>query len=199
MGIAKIRSMSAPEPIKTDNMQLVRSMCNFLEILLKQPGQTFKAGDPKQATKDIISLFAFSFTFGLGSALNDKCKEFFDSTIKDCFKAAQYPAACTAFDYFYDMKKKTFVHWSEKVKDFEFVKEKPFFDIMVETDMTYKHAFCLEMLLGGGKPIFFTGETGVGKSVVVQNTLNRLAEKDLIPIYLNFSAQTESKRTQDSI
>ena len=57
----------------------------------------------------------------------------------------------------------------------------------------------LEMLLYGGKPIFFTGETGVGKSVVIQNTLNRLSEKDLTPINLNFSAQTDSKRTQDSI
>jgi len=74
------------------------------------------------------------------------------------------------------------------VKEFEFIKEKPFFDIMVETDMTYKHSFLLEMLLSGSKPIFFTGETGVGKSVVIMNTLNRLAEKDLVPINLNFSA-----------
>ena len=70
---------------------------------------------------------------------------------------------------------------------------------MVETEMTYKHAYFLDLLLGGGKPIFFTGETGVGKSVVIQNTLDRLAQKDLTPINLNFSAQTDSKRTQDSI
>lgn len=57
----------------------------------------------------------------------------------------------------------------------------------------------LETLLYGNKPIFFTGETGVGKSVVIQNTLNRLAEKDLTPININFSAQTGSKMTQDSI
>ena len=46
---------------------------------------------------------------------------------------------------------------------------------MVETEMTFKHGYFLDLLLGGGKPIFFTGETGVGKSVVIQNTLNRLA------------------------
>lgn len=53
------------------------------------------------------------------------------------------------------------------MKSFEFSKELPFFDIMVETEMTYKHAYFLELLLSGGKPIFFTGETGVGKSVVI--------------------------------
>ena len=71
---------------------------------------------------------------------------------------------------------------------------------MVETEMTIKHSWFLELLLGGEKPIFFTGETGVGKSVVIQNTLNRLADKDiLVPINLNFSAQTDSLRTQGSI
>ena len=65
--------------------------------------------------------------------------------------------------------------------------------------MTFKHGYFLDLLLGGGKPIFFTGETGVGKSVVIQNTLNRLAQKDLTAINLNFSAQTDSQRTQASI
>ena len=60
----------------------------------------------------------------------------------------------------------------------------------------------LDLLLGGSKPLFFTGETGVGKSVVIQNTLNRLSEKErdgVVAINLNFSAQTSSKQTQDSI
>lgn len=43
--------------------------------------------------KDLEAIFAFAYTFGLGSALNDKSKDYFDTTVKDCFKAAQYPAA----------------------------------------------------------------------------------------------------------
>ena len=117
--------------------------------------------------KDLESIFAFAYTFGLGSALNDRSKDYFDTTVKDCFKAAQYPAAFTVFDYFYDLKGHMFRPWSEKVKEFEFSKEKAFFDIMVETDMTYKHSYFIELLLSGCKPIFFTGETGVGKSVVI--------------------------------
>jgi len=84
-----------------------------------------------------------------------------------------------------------FKPWSEKVKEFTFEKELPFFDIMVETEMTYKHGYMLDLLLGGSKPIFFTGETGVGKSVIIQNCLNKLALKErdsIVPINLNFSA-----------
>lgn len=55
----------------------------------------------------------------------------------------------------------------------------------------------MELLLSLEKPSFFTGVTGCGKSVIIQNSLNRLqAENDLVPINLNFSAQTSSLRTQ---
>ena len=144
-------------------------------------------------------MFAFAYTFGLGSALSDKSKDYFDSTVRELFKAAAYPPGFTVFDYYFSLKDHMFRPWSDRVKEYEANKERPFFDIMVETEMTYKHGYFVELLLSGGKPIFFTGETGVGKSVVIQNKLNALAEKDLVPIYLNFSAQTDSKRTQDSI
>ena len=197
IGIEKCRSHPLVEPIKTDNLQLVRSMCNIFEILVLAPGVVFK-GDEAAQRKDILSIFAFSYTFGLGSSLSDKSKDYFDSTVREHFKAAQYPAPFTVFDYFYDLKAHTFKPWSDKVKEFVYQKELPFFDIMVETEMTYKHSYMLDLLLGGSKPLFFTGETGVGKSVVIQNALNKLGEKErdgVVTINLNFSAQTSSLQT----
>ena len=173
-------------------------MCNILEITLLDPKMVLK-GDDTAVKKDLCAMFAFAYTFGLGSSLSDKSKDYFDSTVREQFKAAQYPNGFTVFDYFFSLKEHQFKPWGERVKNFEFSKEQAFFDIMVETEMTFKHSYFIELLLSGDKPIFFTGETGVGKSVVIQNTLNRLAEKDLVPINLNFSAQTDSKRTQDSI
>ena len=44
------------------------------------------------------------------------------------------------------------------------------------------------------------GETGVGKSVVVRDLLEKLAvNKNYLPVYMNFSAQTSSIRTQELI
>jgi dynein heavy chain len=49
-------------------------------------------------------------------------------------------------------------------------------------------------------PMFFTGNTGVGKSAMIQSTLQALKEKDtVLPIFINMSAQTTSGRTQQSI
>lgn len=51
-----------------------------------------------------------------------------------------------------------------------------------------------------GKPVFVTGATGTGKSMIVQKFIADLRADDLaVPIELNFSAQTESKSTQANI
>ena len=113
-------------------------------------------------------LFAFSYTYGLGAALEEKSKDYFDSTVREIFKVAAYPSGFTVFDYFYDLKKsKAWMPWEDRVPQFVYNKEKAFFDLMVETSSTFRHAWCLELLLEGSYPVFFTGESGVGKSVII--------------------------------
>ena len=60
----------------------------------------------------------------------------------------------------------------------------------------------MEQLLAVDKPSFFTGDSGVGKSVIINNTLSLLSNKPedkTMPININFSAQTNSGRTQTSM
>jgi dynein heavy chain len=78
LGIEKVRMRAGAEPITTDNLQLVRSMCNFLEILITHPTTRF-LGDEKQKRKDLESLIAFSYTWGMGAALDEKGKDQFDT------------------------------------------------------------------------------------------------------------------------
>ena len=73
----------------------------------------------------------------------------------------------------------------------------PFFSLMVPTVETVRYTTLLEMLLSIGKPVFFTGSTGVGKSVIIQNYISANQDKQqLAPIQLTFSAQTNSNSTQ---
>lgn len=45
----------------------------------------------------------------------------------------------------------------------------------------------------------FTGDTGVGKSVLAISTLKKLTQRAVLPVQINFSAQTSSIRTQEMI
>lgn len=212
LAIEKIRA-NFTELIKTDNLQLVKSMCNFLEVFL-QVQSGFNAVDAKLKKKDLDCVMGFSFAWGLGGGLDERSKDYFDTVVKDCFKTAQFPNQFTVFDYYYDLKQKDRVNasawkpWDTKVEKFEYVKDMSFFDMMVPTADTYKHRYCLEQLLSVQKPVFFTGQTGVGKSVTIMNTMQLLGtvkedatdgRQPLVGVIVNFSAQTSSGRVQQSI
>jgi len=187
------------ESIKTTDLQLVVSICNFIEYYVDE-SKGFKGTDDEKK-KLIDCIFAWSYAWGIGGSLDLLGKERFDYIVRDQFKSAQIPPSFTTFDYYYDLKKeKIFKPWTNKVPQFVYDKDLPYFDLMVPTTDTTKYQFCLESLLSIEKPLFFTGNSGVGKSAIISNTLAQLKEKGTImPININMSAQTSSPRTQVSI
>lgn len=64
---------------------------------------------------------------------------------------------------------------------------------------TTKYGYVAEMLFRDQYPVLFTGDTGVGKSVLARDILKKLMKENVIPIFVNFSAQSESIRTQEII
>lgn len=91
-----------------------------------------------------------------------------------------------------------FVPWN--VPEFIYEPKSPYFSILVPTVDTLRYSSLLEILIKIKKQIFFTGETGVGKSVIIQKFISQNQDKlELMPIYLNFSAQTNSYSTQQTI
>ena len=175
------------------------SVCNFIEYFVDESKGFKGPDDDKKKLLDCV--FAWSYAWGIGGSLEQKSKEKFDTVVRDQFKSAQIPASFTVFDYWYDLKKeKVFKNWSAKVVPFHYDKEASFFDLMVPTVDTTKYAFCLESLLSIEKPSFFTGNSGVGKSVVIQNQLQQIKDKGaLVIITINMSAQTTSAKTQQGI
>lgn len=139
----------------------------------------------------------------MGGALDQFGKERLDDCIKDTFKSVKLPHSNTMFDFYYDATKKepTYIPWADRVPAFEYDPSLPYFQLMVPTVDTYKHSFILDMLYTySSKPVFFTGVSGVGKSVIIQNLLAGMKEsKGVQTININFSAQTTALRTQQSI
>lgn len=160
----------------------------------------FKGADDEKK-KLLDCLFAWSYTWGIGAGLEQRGKERFDSVVRDQFKSAQIPASFTVFDYYFDLKRdKVFKSWSVKVPAFVYDRDLSYFDMMVPTMDTTKHAYVLDSLLSIERPVFFTGSSGVGKSAIIANLLASLKEKGgIMPININMSAQTSSSRTQQSI
>jgi dynein heavy chain len=62
----------------------------------------------------------------------------------------------------------------------------------VPTSDTVKYKFLLKSLVSAGKNVLITGETGVGKSVVIKDFL-KTASDDIVSAFVNFSGKTTTK------
>lgn len=134
------------EPIKTTDLQQVNSICNLLESFINKDKGFVGTDDEKKKLIDCV--FCWCFAWGLGGSLEQRFKDRFDSVVRDQFKSAAIPPGLTAFDYLYDLKKgRDFKPWATKVQAFVYDKEASYFDLMVPTQDTVKHAFLLDTLL----------------------------------------------------
>jgi dynein heavy chain, axonemal len=122
--------------------------------------------------------------------------------MRDFFSKLLIPTLDTVYDYYLDERRAVFVHWKERKEQMEFryQKELSFFQLFVPTVDTERTQDLLKKLIAVNKPVFLTGSTGTGKSVIVQQFIRTQRENmELTPIVLNFSAQTTSKSTQLNI
>jgi dynein heavy chain, axonemal len=87
--------------------------------------------------------------------------------MREFFGKLHIPMAETVFEYYFNEKEQRFLHWSRIVPAFTYEPKLPFFSIVVPTVETVRYSTILDMLIGVGKPVFFTGSTGVGKSIIV--------------------------------
>ena len=72
--------------------------------------------------------------------------------------------------------------------------------ILVPTLDTFRYSYLTEILFDVNYSVFLTGSSGVGKTSISKNLINKLEKtKNIHSIILNFSAQTTAKSTQFSI
>lgn len=104
------------------------------------------------------------------------------------------------WEYRINPELKIWEKWDKIIPPFIFDPNMQFFDMIVPTSDTVRFGYVSEILLREGHPVLFMGDTGVGKSVIAKEILLRLSSQgDIIPIGINFSAQTNSIRTQEMI
>ncbi|KAK6981801.1 Dynein heavy chain 6 axonemal, partial [Biomphalaria glabrata] len=177
----------------------INSFCKLLEaIFFYKLGQFDWSLESSKMFRFLCQIFVFCYLWALGGNLNDEYRDAFDLFIRQQFDENQ--DAKLPGTYYIEVDSKRMDLWERLVSSFRFDKSISFFKMMVPTVDTARYGYFLERLLSVQKPVLFTGGTGVGKSVIVRDLLDRISERmNYVPVYINFSAQTSSGRTQEII
>lgn len=152
----------------------------------------------EEAKSCLCKIFIWSTLWSVGCNFVADSKESLENHIRETVKDnpnAHIPDS-SLWNYQISEQTKTWKLWESTVPPFKFDPEVAFFEMLVPTSDTVKFGRVAELLFNQNYPVLFTGDTGVGKSVLAKAILTKLAENDVIPIFINFSAQTSSARTQ---
>ena len=173
------------EPIATVDSNLAHSIVKIIEIFLKK-GELKPANlNPEGMKRAIDKIFIFAFVWGIGSALNPIFLMKFETFLGSVFQPNDLPRG-SVYDSFISYENKPegeFKEWSTITPEFEFTKEKNYFELIVPTKDTTRYAWFLESSIDILNSVFFTGITGVGKTIIMEETIERLKVTFLLMLY----------------
>ena len=186
----------------------ITSLCHFLEFYFTP--ENFKGEEMKKHLdnkeevgrykKKIIMCFALSMVWGVFGAVNNKGSARVESFIRNKFGEIKLENSQLIMEHYYDFEKKEYIRFNTESAPFQYVKDMPFNSIFVPTIDTLRYNFVLDILLNARKNIYVVGETGTGKTAIIQNINNKLLEtEEWTMITMNFSAQTSSKDIQEGL
>lgn len=191
------------QTMKQVDIGKITTLCSLLESLLILNKDIDGRLEESKLKVAISTTFAFCYVWSIGGNLRSSNWDAFDTYVRNQFEDnpdAKLGSGGDLFSYYVDVQYRRMDLWERIVPKFVYDPNKPYFEMLVPTIDTMRYGYLMEKLLNVNRSVLFTGETGVGKSVIARSLLLNVAEKtDIIPVFLNFSAQTSSKRTQEMV
>jgi dynein heavy chain, axonemal len=112
---------------------------------------------------------------------------------------AIFPHASTVYEHYLNKEKREWAPWDEKLSQgIGRAATTEFHKIIVPTVDTHRNRHIVQSLLNQGSQILLVGESGVGKTVLIDLVLLTL-DNNTSHFTINFSAGTTSNGTQEFI
>ncbi|XP_015429803.1 PREDICTED: dynein heavy chain 6, axonemal, partial [Dufourea novaeangliae] len=192
--------MNCDFPISQVDISKANMTCTIIESFLNEPKAIERSTDKARIKTFIIQMFVFAYLWSVGGNVVDASREIFEAFVRKQFdenEDALLPSI-DLWDLYVNVSGHRLDVWTDIMPEFLYDSETPFFDILVPTVDTVRFGYMMKKMVETNKPVFFTGDTGVGKSVITKVMLKSLEDTQLwVPITLIFSAQTSSGRTQE--
>ena len=188
------------EHIPTVELQRVVALMRLFTSML--PAAQLDLAAPADEAKPVITtLFAFCLVWSIGATFDESAWPGFDELVRDLFAGrAPFPAAGSVYDAYVDLPSGEMKNWRHIMPAFTYDAATPYFNLLVPTTDTVRFSYVVRQQLSVMQPVLVSGLTGVGKSVMLSNTIVRMQDEgQWVFMALSFSAQTSSMRTQETI
>jgi dynein heavy chain, axonemal len=206
------------EVVSTSHQNMVYSLMNLISCQI----DIFDTAEIDQILPNVQNVwltnaFIFATIWSLGGTIDAKSRSEFDLFFKELLqgKNLEHPVPKTVkierplplqgliYDFVFEKDKKVggdWKLWVDTIGQSAIPNKANFSTITVPTIDTARYAYLLDLFITHNKQVLIVGPTGTGKSVYINNKLlNGLPKEGYTPVFINFSAQTTAKQTQDII
>jgi dynein heavy chain, axonemal len=152
--------------------------------------------DPSPDSSKLVSMwFVFSLVWSVGGAVDEEGRRKIDSFLREN-EAAAIQGSGTLYDYVVD-KKGEWSSFAEQIPGiWKPASNTPLYKILVPTVDTVRFIHISQELMLANKQVLVVGDSGVGKSFIMQESVSRVSAAGMSVSSINFSAQTSSQRLQ---
>jgi dynein heavy chain len=151
--------------------------------------------------KFLLPAFCFALSWTLAGTGDTRTRKMFERDIEETFNTVSMPRNGGCYDgyiNFHDNPK--FKNWKDLVPSFHYSDELTYFQLMVPSGDTCRTAYLADRMCTSQYSQFLTGVSGIGKSVILTNLLEKMKESaNVVPVFMTFSAQSKALATQLSI
>lgn len=193
----QFRQKNCKELIPAGELNSVMSLC-YLFDALATPANGVDPNDPDGYGRMVELWFLFCLLWSVCASVDEDGRRLMDNFIREI--EGQFPAKDTVYEYYVDVKNRTWVHWEEKLKGaWRYLNNAPFYKIMVPTVDTVRYDFLVYNLILSERPVLLVGPVGTGKTSVAQGVVQKLDSSEYSLLTINLSSQTTSNNVQEII
>lgn len=175
-------------------------LCTIFYALIRESKILNTLEKVDEAKVLLTKIFIWCTLWSIGSNFLDESRVKLEQFMRSRFEKRENLLPINSlWDYRLNIDTSEWNLWIEQTPAFIFNPDVAYFDLIVPTCDTSKFGYIAQILFRNKQAVMFTGDTGVGKSILAKEVLQRLSEHSIIPVILNFSAQTNSKRTQETM
>jgi dynein heavy chain len=187
------------EKVATSFINLMQSFINILTACVRRNNVT---DETENVEKLLKMYFVFSLVWSVCGNTHDDTRAKFNEYIREQFVTCEDPLlpeeehdpsghAKDMYHVYVDMETCTWVHWHDLMKEFHFNPKQSYFELLVPTTDTTCYRQLLDLLLPCDCNVLYMGETGVGKSVIMQSYLDEaVTTGKFVSHTMGYSAQT---------
>ncbi|CEG44893.1 flagellar inner arm dynein 1 heavy chain beta [Plasmopara halstedii] len=195
--VLRFKASEVTELISVTTLNSVMSFCNLYRALVTAENGLTPAACGDKFALTIEKYFLFCLTWSVLASANEEGRKKFDICLRDIDSI--YPPVKTVYDFFVEPSSREFKLWDEKLpQNFKIAPNTPFHNIIIPTIDTLRYGFLLQTMLAAGINTLLVGETGVGKTTVINREIEALCDEFNV-LVMKFSSATSSATTQDII